>query len=121
MIISFYSIDSNDNEIKFESAATLIDNTYIFDDKSLENTIINLIVLNDKIIFKRMGNVDMNLELEKNKKTQGNYKNSNGLDFDFECLCDDLAFDGKNISLGYSLMLDNNAISYHKILITIYT
>ena len=121
MIISFYSVDSNDNETKFEVEATLSENTYIFDDKSLEDTIINLIVLNDKIIFKRMGNVDMKLELELNKKTNGNYKNSNGLEFDFECFCDESKFDGKNLSLGYSLIVDGNAISYHKILITIYT
>ena len=121
MIISFYSIDSNDNETKFESEATLSENTYIFDDKSLDNTIINLIVLNDKIIFKRMGNVDMKLELELNKKTKGNYKNSNGLEFDFECLCDELKTNKKNITLGYSLIIDGNAISYHKILVTIYT
>ena len=74
-----------------------------------------------KIIFKRMVNFDMKLELELNKKTIGNYKNSNGLEFDFECLCDESKFDGKNLSLGYSLIIDGNAISYHKILITIYT
>ena len=121
MIISFYSIDSNDNETKFESEATLSENIYIFDDKSLDNTIINLIVLNDKIIFKRMGNVDMKLELELDKKTKGNYKNSNGLGFDFECLCDEFKNDEKNIALGYSLIIDGNVISYHKILVTIYT
>ena len=121
MIISFYSVDSDNNETKFESELTLIDNTYIFEDKSLENTIINLIVLNDRIIFKRMGNVDMNLKLEKNKITKGNYKNINGLEFDFECHCDILKVDNKNINLGYNLIVDGNTISYHKILITIYT
>ena len=121
MIVSFYSIDSNENEVKFESTATLIDNTYIFDDKSLNNTIINLIVLNDEIIFKRMGDVDMNLELKNGKKTKGNYKNNNGLEFSFECLCDELKMVEKNLSIGYSLIIDGEAISYHKILITIYT
>ena len=63
----------------------------------------------------------MKLELELDKKTKGNYKNSNGLEFDFECLCDELKINEKNITLGYSLIIDGNAISYHKILVTIYT
>lgn len=115
MILTFHSVDSNDNKIIYKTEYKKENNVIIFKDKSMENTEIHLIVDNDSIIFQRIGDNEMNLMLMYNQKTTGYYKNNMGLEFEFEAYTISLTITTKKISIEYTMFLEDNPISTHKI------
>ena len=115
MILTFHSIDSNDNKIIFNTEYTKKDNLVIFKDKSMENSVIELTIENDSITLKRTGDNEMDLMLIYNQKTTGFYKNNMGLEFEFEAYTTSLNITSKKISIEYTMFLEDNPISTHKI------
>lgn len=115
MILTFHSIDSNDNKIIYKTEYIKKDNQIIFADKSMENSVIQLTIENDSITFKRIGDNEIDLMLVYNQKTTGFYKNTMGLEFKFEVYTTSLNITTKKISIEYTMFLENNPMSTHKI------
>ena len=115
MMLTFHSIDDENNKIIFKSEYKKNNNIIIFEDKSVENTMIFLTINEDNIIFERKGNINMKLILHKNIKTQGYYQNELGLDFKFNIITSKLEYNKNKINIGYSMYLDEDLISTHKI------
>lgn len=115
MKVFFYSVDDENNKISYNSEAHYDKNMIIFDDKTYENTKVYLQILNDKVIINRKGMISMNLELAFNKKTKGYYQNEMGLEFEFIADCNYLTISDKRIDASYSMILDGQVLSSHKI------
>lgn len=115
MIASFYSVDDENNKIIFKSNYEIKDNTIIFEDKSYENTKIYLYKFKDRLIFKRVGNCNMTLELIEGQALEAYYANELGLEFKFIAKCNKLSLDNNRIDIEYDMILDNDLLSSHKI------
>lgn len=115
MILTFHSIDNDDNKIIYKTEYIKKDNLITFDDKSMENTQIHLTIESDSIHFQRVGDNEMDLMLIYNQKTTGFYKNSIGLEFEFEVFTSGLTINSKRISIKYTMFLEGNPMSTHKI------
>ena len=117
-MLEFYSIDSDNNEVHYMSLYERQNDLIIFDDKSVENTKVFLKIGNQFEIF-RHGKVDMNFKFNKEKLTQGYYKNELGLEIDFVIKTIKLSFDNNIFNVIYELYYANEKISTHKITIKI--
>ena len=117
MNLTFYSKDSNDNKVLFTTSYIKDDNEVIFNDESVSNTTIYLIINNDSIIFKRKGSILMDITIKKDLTTKCHYENEMGLSFDFLVKTKSLLIREKRIEMEYSLFLDGDIISTHKITI----
>lgn len=108
MKIKFYSI-SDGQTIKYETdAIDYNEDMYLFLDKSLPNTTLYLEKLNnDSLLFKRYGDTQMEIVFSKHNKSMGTYKNSMGLDFEFEAYTNDLIIYKDKISIDYEFYFDN--------------
>ena len=115
MKIYFKSSDSNGNRISFLSTAKIDESNIKFKDMSSNNTFISLIKYNDKLVFERTGDIYTKLEFILNKKTQANYKNMLGLEFDFTILTTNLVIFEDKIDISYTMFLDGDMISNHQI------
>lgn len=120
MKITFHSINSENNKICFTSDGYYENDVLVFEDKSISNTKIYLNISSSFIEFQRKGEIEMYLKIIKNQKTAGYYKNSIGLDFEFEVNTKEVIIKNNKILLEYSLILDNEEISTHKILILLH-
>ena len=117
MNLTFYSVDNNNEKVLYNTEYVKDENQIIFLDKSVENTTIYLTILPNSLLFERRGNSNMILPLEYGKKTKCHYKNELGLEFDFLVLTTELLISSKRIEMEYSLFLDGDNISNHKITI----
>lgn len=115
MKLTFHSIDDENNKIIYKSDYVKNNNTIIFDDKSVENTKVYLEINNDNIIFERKGNINMKINLTLNKKTEGYYQNDIGLDFKFYIVTNKIENNKNKITIEYSMYLDEDLMSTHKI------
>ena len=115
MIIKFKTIDDELNEINFKSECKLENNTYIFKDKSVENTTIYLKIYEDYINIIRKGDTNMYLDLKLNEKLDGNYENKLGLKFNFHSFTREINIKSNGFYATYDLIIDDNIINTHKI------
>lgn len=119
MVVHFYSLDQENQRITYTSEAKIEDNSLVFLDKSVENTTIYIRRLEDKLVFERKGDVQMQMTLILNQKTKAYYKNNFGLEFSFQVECHRLEQKKNRIDLEYTMFLDSDAMSRHKIWIII--
>lgn len=115
MIVSFFSIDDELNKVTFKSEAKIINNSIIFEDKSVKNTIINLEVYDDKISIDRSGDINTYMEFRLNEYFDTFYKSKEGLEFNFKIFCNLLEIKQKRIDIEYDMILDENTKFHHKI------
>ena len=115
MNLTFYSKDSNDNKVLFTASYIKDDNEIIFNDESTKNTTIYLTINNDSIIFKRKGNINMDITIKNDLISKCHYENEMGLSFDFLVKTNYLVINEKRIEMEYSLCGDGDIISTHKI------
>lgn len=115
MVVYFYSINQDKEKVCFHSEGKKDGNRIMFSDLSCENTIISLLVEKDKIVLKREGDTETEMELIKDKTTKGYYKNKMGLDFFFKVICKRLEIKKNRIDIEYSMIMDSEEISSHKI------
>lgn len=115
MNVTFYSLDSLDNKIFFKEKGILDKNILIFNDKSAQSTKIYLTINEDNIILDRVGNIKMHMHFIRNIETAGYYENELGLEFKMNILTSKLIIKTNKIEIEYSLFLDGNMLSSHKI------
>lgn len=115
MIVTFHSLDNDNNKIYFKSEAQIIDDYIVFDDKSIENTKIYLKYNSSSVIFKRVGNTNMSIEYIQDKITTGTYKNELGLEFNFSVDTTSFSIEKDKIIIEYNMYIEKDYISSHKI------
>lgn len=119
MKIKFTS-NNEDEYINYETSAIKENNTYIFSDKTVEDTKMGVSIINNKNIYvSRIGNVNMNFELVENERTQGTFETIEGLEFEFEVNCLKIDITYNSIYFEYEYYFDNEFQSNHKISIII--
>lgn len=115
MILTFHSLDSDSNKVFFKSEYEIIDGKYIFDDKSVKNTRIIMKINDDNtIIFKRIGDINMEMLLDVNNNTLCKYKNEMGLEFELIISTNSVKITGKKVEIDYDSKI-YDVISNHKI------
>lgn len=119
MVVSFFSVDNQNNRVCFKSEAVYENNTLVFQDKSVRDTYIHVTKHKDKLCFERKGSVCMSMELELGCRRTGFYKNALGLEFSFTSYCHILKITEKKIEMEYDMILDGDVLSKHKIWIII--
>ena len=115
MIISFYSIDEELNKVSFKSDAKIVNNSIIFEDKSVKDTIINLEIYDNKIIIDRSGFINTYFEFRLNEFFNTKYKSEEGLEFEFKIFCNLLEIKQNRIDIEYDMILDENIKFHHKL------
>ncbi len=115
MIVSFNSIDEELNKVSFISLAKKNNESIVFEDKSVKDTIINLEIYDDKVIIDRVGYVNIFLEFRLNSTFKTTYKSNDGLEFDFEIFCNMLDIKQNRIDIEYDMILDDFTKTHHKI------
>ena len=115
MIVSFFSVDEELNKISFKSDAKRINNSIIFEDKSVKDTIINLEIYDDKIIIDRSGYVNTYFEFRLNETFNTKYKSGDGLEFEFKIFCNLLEIKQNRIDIEYDMILDDFTQFHHKL------
>lgn len=119
-MLTFHSIDSDNNKVIYSTDYKREDNKVIFKDKSAENTDIILTINNDlSLTFERKGDVNMLLPLALGEKKAGFYKSSNGLAFDLNVKTLFLEIKNNKISVEYELYV-MDIIQTHKIWILLH-
>lgn len=118
MELVFYSLDNDNNKVFFRTDYEKKDNRIIFQDKSIENTMIYLTINGNSLLFERKGNTSMIMSLEEGKNTSGHYESSTGLFFDFVTKTKILSIIDNQIKIEYSLYVQEEEMSSHKIWIT---
>ena len=117
-MLEFYSIDSEGNEIQYLSAYERQDNTFIFDDKTVEATCV-LFEFGKEFRIKRQGKITMNFLFDLDKNTVGIYENEMGLSIKFVIKTKEIIYKNNSFSISYDLYLDGDLISEHTIKIRI--
>lgn len=119
-MLTFHSVDSDDNKVIFNNDYVREDNRIIFKDKSTENTDIILTINDDlSLVFERKGSINMLLPLALGEKKAGYYKNSNGLEFDLNVKTLFLEIKNNKISVEYELYV-MDVVQTHKIWILLH-
>lgn len=115
MIVSFNSLDEELNKVSFVSKAKRINDIIVFEDKSVNDTMINLKIRNNSIIIDRSGHVNLYMEFKENNIFKTKYKSNDGLEFDFEIFCNMLDIKQNRIDIEYDMILDDFTKTHHKI------
>lgn len=105
MKVHFYS-KTDDFDIDFIAEATIENGFIKFKDESLEGTSILMKYDESNLIFKRVGNVVMDVIFTKGKITEGHYKNDMGLEFWFGAEVLYLETSENLVKLKYNLLID---------------
>ncbi|MBR6072094.1 MAG: DUF1934 family protein [Acholeplasmatales bacterium] len=113
-MLEFYSIDDSKNEVHYMSSYERQCDTFIFDDKSAENTKVSLTIGTISRI-KREGNITMDFWFDKDNVTQGIYENNMGLSVMFTIKTKELSLSNNIFFLSYDLYIDSDKISEHLI------
>ncbi len=111
MIVSFISIDEDDNKIEYTSSADVINDKIIFMDKSTTNTNIMIYKKNDSLYLKRYGLIDMTMEYKLGNKTLGYYKNQDGIEFEFQTYTNYLEIKDDKYIVDYEMIVENDVVS----------
>lgn len=117
-MLEFYSIDSEDNEVHYLSVYEKHNDTFIFDDKTAENTKVFFTVFSEFRI-KRVGNISMDFPFVLNELTFGKYENNMGLSVVFGIKTKQIICRDNEYFISYELYLDGDKISEHNIKIKI--
>ena len=120
MVVSFRSLDSENNKIEYISEAEQVEDYIEFEDKSCFDTKIRLKIENGIAEFIRFGFISMSIKFQLNKITPGAYVNAEGLDFEFEIYTTELQIEKDKFSVRYNMIMDNNVISKHFIQIAFF-
>ena len=113
-MLEFYSIDDSKNEVHYMSSYERHCDTFIFEDKSAENTKVSL-TIGTVARIKREGNVTMDFWFDKNNVTQGFYENNMGLSVMFTIKTKELYLKDNMFFLSYNLYIDGDKMSEHLI------
>lgn len=105
MNIHFYS-KTDDFEIDFIAEANILNGYIVFNDESLENTVIAMKEEMGNLHFRRSGDVEMDVIFTKGKITSGLYSNSMGLEFEFGAKTKKLNITENLVELSYDLLID---------------
>ncbi len=119
MKISFLSMDQEQNKTYFVSDAVVNQNTYIFADNSTEDVFIHLTIEKEDVYINRQGEIKMSMHFREGMILPASYKNSLGLEFEFEILCTKLTILDKKILIWYDMLIKDCATSSFKIAINI--
>ena len=114
MLIYFEMISENVN-INFKVFGKKEDNVLIFPDKSVPNTIMNVIIENNKIEIIRSGNVNMRQVFKLGTKIEGYYKTSDGIEFEIACYTKELSVTENSITILYEHYLEDKWQSSNKL------
>ncbi len=114
MKVVFSSLDDQMNRINFTSEVQQLGNQYLFEDKSLQNTTIQLRVEDDCVHLKRSGQTVMDILFDPTEETLGSYQNEMGLAFEFVIHCTKLSITPKRIMIRYEMKQDM-LLSKHQI------
>lgn len=118
-MLEFYSIDDDNNEVHYMSSYERQCDTFIFEDKSTENT--NVLLTIGRISrIKREGSVTMDFWFDLENPTQGIYENNIGLSVIFTIKTKKLEFKNNRFILSYDLYLDNDKVSEHNIVVKLF-
>lgn len=115
MYLTFKSLDSFGNEIKYETEYKRIENGYIFDDLSVENTTTTLYIKDGNITIERNGDTLSKFNFIINNKTPGFYKNNAGLEINLDIFTKKINLLADKLYLEYDLIVEDDVISSHKI------
>ena len=118
-MLEFYSIDDENNEVHYMSSYERQCDTFIFEDKTVENTQVLLTIGNVSRI-KREGKISMDFWFDANNLTQGIYENDMGLSVIFTIKTNELFFKNNTFYVSYDLYLDDDKLSSHKIRIKLF-
>lgn len=119
MELVFYSLDKDSNKVFFRTNYIKKDNIIIFQDKSIENTMICLTINSDSLVFERKGNTSMTMILKENIRTPFHYESSTGLFFDLEVKTNKLSIKDNKLEIEYSLFDLSEEIQNVKLWITL--
>ncbi len=119
MRVDFRSLDSDNNEITYQSEAEIKNNTLIFNDNELDDTKIYFKLKDDSIDLRRVGLVNMKLILDKNNKSYLTYKQEN-LYMELDAKLIFYKKNGNSIYFEYNLYDGNNYLGNHKIWINLH-
>lgn len=114
MLITFEMVSENIN-INYKVFGKKNDNTLIFPDKSVPNTMMHVSILTDSVEIVRTGDVEMKQTFKFNEKTDGYYKNNLGLEFNISSFTTELSIEENAILIFYEHYLDNNWQSSNKL------
>lgn len=118
MVVSFQSLDSENNKIEYLAEAKQVEDYIEFEDKSCSDTKIRFKTGNGIAEFIRVGYISMSIKFQLNETTLGAYVNAEGLDFEFEIYTTELQMDKDRLSVRYNMIMDNKVISKHFIQIS---
>lgn len=83
MNLTFHSVDSDNNKVIYNTEYEYINDEYVFIDKSVKDTKLYIKITDDlNVRIKRLGNINMEIVLDQNNNTVGNYKSEEGLVFE---------------------------------------
>lgn len=114
MLVYFQMISENLN-IDYKVFGRKENNTIIFPDKSVPNTMMHVTVLPDMVEIVRTGNVEMKQTFKFNEKIDGYYKNNMGLEFEISSFTTEMNIEENSILIFYEHYLDNNWQSSNKL------
>ncbi|MDE5566542.1 MAG: DUF1934 domain-containing protein [Anaeroplasmataceae bacterium] len=115
MQVTFSSLDEEMNRIQYEASVKQEENYLIFEDKSVPNTWVKILIESEVIHLVRYGQVQMEMTFDPTKKTIGHYQNEMGLDFNFMIDCSKLSISKEHITIHYQMILDETIKTKHKI------
>lgn len=120
MIVTFHSIDNENEKVFFKTKGEQKENSIFFKDESMPNTTIELKIEASSVELIRSGDYNTNMLFQKNKKTKAYYRNNLGLEFDFYVETKVLDIKKNKISIEYNMFLFEEEISTHKIWILLH-
>ncbi len=115
-MLRFYSIDSDENEVKYFSPFVRNGNTLLFEDKSTKDTKVFL-TIGENIKIERKGLINMSFLFDLDNLTIGTSENELVLKSEFMIKSYDSLMSNNNITISYDLYLDSEKISGHRIVI----
>lgn len=115
MQVTFTSVDDQMNRVQFHSPVEQLAQGYRFKDGSMEETMLTVLIEQDRLHFIRTGQAQMDIIFDRMTTTVGSYKNQDGLEFQFLVVCKRLYISLKQIIIHYEMILDEQTKSKHKI------
>lgn len=115
MQVTFTSLDEEMNRIQYEASVKQEENYFIFEDKSVSDTQVKLLIESEVVHLIRFGQVQMEMIFDPKKKTMGHYQNEMGLEFQFMIVCTKLSISKDCVIIHYQMILDETIKTKHKI------
>lgn len=119
MDITFIS-KSTDGVIEFTSELEIKDGVLVFEDKSIENTIVVVEVINDKmILLERFGDTNMSFNMILDKKVPAKYNNKMGLVLDISIFTKEINIKKEQIYMKYDYFIEEEYQNTYEIYLLI--